>query len=51
LSTRHDGDVIAWAPDGRGLFSGSSAYKMAWGLLHCTTMCAASRAPDGCRTV
>lgn len=51
LTTRHDADVIAWAPDRRGLFSVSSAYKMAWELNHRMSMCAASRAPDGHRTV
>jgi ribonuclease HI len=44
-------DVLAWAPDRRGIFSVRSAYKLAWESNHRTSMCAASRAPDGKRVV
>jgi hypothetical protein len=51
LSPQHNEDVLAWGPDIRGIFSVRSAYKLAWEENHRTTMCAASRAPDGHRTV
>jgi hypothetical protein len=44
-------DVLAWAPDRRGIFSVRSAYKVAWESNHRTSMCASSRAPDGKRVV
>jgi hypothetical protein len=50
-SPRRGEDILAWAPDPRGLFSIRSAYKLAWDSIHCTTTCAASRAPDGSRVV
>lgn len=50
-SPNHGEDVLAWAPDRRGIFSVRSAYKLAWESNHRTSMCVASRAPDGKRVV
>jgi hypothetical protein len=51
LSVQNEEDGIAWGPGIRGLFSVQSAYKLAWDTTHRTSMCAASRAPDGRRNV
>ena len=48
-SPRRAEDVLAWAPDPRGILSVRSAYSLAWDTLYHTSTCAASRAPDGNR--
>ncbi|XP_044392189.1 uncharacterized protein [Triticum aestivum] len=42
-------DVLAWAPESRGIFSIRRAYKTALEERTNTSMCAMSKAPDGVR--
>ena len=44
-------DVLAWAPDPKGIFSFRTASRLAHDEKYRTSLCAASRAPDGTRAV